>query len=266
YIEWSNPYMNQFSAEDTWVGQSLNLLDDHLIPAIKENKEETRIHMNGYVFQTIIKKDERLLYLFDRTKQSELEMRYQNEQTVLAIIFLDNYDEITQNMEDARKTQLNSRVTAVLNQWSQEHGLYLKRMSQERFLIVSTYQILMELEVNKFGILEYVRQLQTDQNLSLTLIIGIGYGHNELPVLGELAQSSLDLALGRGGDQVANKDETGKVRFDGGKTNPMEKRTRVRARGISHAVRAEVKCRGRVILRGHKTTATVNIGAYLDVL
>src|SRR5699024_5756760 len=100
YIEWSNPYMNQFAAEDTWLGQSLNLLDDHLIPAIKENKEETRSHMNGYVFQTIIKKDERLLYLFDRTKQSELEMRYQNEQTVLAIIFLDNYDEITQNMED----------------------------------------------------------------------------------------------------------------------------------------------------------------------
>src|SRR5699024_10436836 len=266
YIEWSNPYMNQFSAEDTWVGQSLNLLDDHLIPAIKENKEETRIHMNGYVFQTIIKKDERLLYLFDRTKQSELEMRYQNEQTVLAIIFLDNYDEITQNMEDARKTQLNSRVTAVLNQWSQEHGLYLKRMSQERFLAVGTNQILTELEGNKFAILDDVRELQTDQNLPLTISIGIGYGHNELPVLGELAQSSLDLALGRGGDQVAIKDETGKVRFYGGKTNPMEKRTRVRARVISHALKELVKASDNVLIMGHQAPDMDAIGSAIGIL
>src|SRR5699024_1366689 len=144
-------------------------------------------------------------------------------------------------MEDARKTQLNSRVTDVLNQWSHEHGLYLKRMSQERFLAVGTKKILGELEKNKFSILDDVRELQTDQNIPLTISIGIGYGHNELPVLGELAQSSLDLALGRGGDQVAIKDETGKVRFYGGKTNPMEKRTRVRARVISHALKELVK-------------------------
>src|SRR5699024_11587356 len=137
----------------------------------------------------IIKKDERLLYLFDRTKQSELEMRYQNEQTVLAIILLDNYDEITQNMEDARKTQLNSRVTAVLNQWSQEHGLYLKRMSHERFLAVGTNQILTELEVNKVAVLDDVRELQTDQNLLLTINFGIGYAHNDLAMVGKMAES-----------------------------------------------------------------------------
>src|SRR5699024_10253229 len=104
------------------------------------------------------------------------------------------------------------------------------------------------------------------QNLPLTISIGIGYGHNELPVLGELAQSSLDLALGRGGDQVAIKDETGKVRFYGGKTNPMEKRTRVRARVISHALKELVKASDNVLIMGHQAPDMDAIGSAIGIL
>src|SRR5699024_1146727 len=111
-----------------------------------------------------------------------------------------------------------------------------------------------------------VRELQTYQNLPLTISIGIGYGHNELPVLGELAQSSLDLALGRGGDQVAIKDETGKVRFYGGKTNPMEKRTRVRARVISHALKELVKASDNVLIMGHQAPDMDAIGSAIGIL
>src|SRR5699024_3968548 len=75
YVEWANPYMNRFASEDSWVGQSLHLLDEHLISMIKENKEDIWIHIDGYEFQTVIKKEERLLYLFDRTKQSECTIR-----------------------------------------------------------------------------------------------------------------------------------------------------------------------------------------------
>ncbi|WP_060678563.1 DHH family phosphoesterase [Virgibacillus halodenitrificans] len=265
-VEWTNPYMNQFAEDDTLVGKSLHSLGDELIPMIKEDKEEIWFELEGYKFQTTVKKEERLLYLFDRTSQVELQTLYYNDQTVLAIIFLDNYEEITQNMDDTTKSQLNSQVTSVLNEWSKSYGLYLKRTSQERFLAVGSKEILKKLEKVKFDILDEVRELNGEQNNPVTLSIGVGAGNVELPVLGQLAQSSLDLALGRGGDQVAIKDETGKVRFYGGKTNPMEKRTRVRARVISHALKELVKVSDNVIIMGHKSPDMDSLGAAIGIL
>ncbi|RDW16773.1 DHH family phosphoesterase [Oceanobacillus chungangensis] len=266
-IEWANPYLNKFSEEDdSIVGQSLNILSEVLIPMIKENKHEIVIEVNKSKFLTIIKKEERLLYLLDRTEQIELETLFNNQQTVLAIIFLDNYEEITQNLDDTAKSQLNSQVTSVLNKWSNHYGLYLKRTSQERFLAVGSKEILAQLESVRFDVLDDVREMITAQNNPITLSIGVGLGDTSLPALGELAQSSLDLALGRGGDQVVIKDDVGKVRFYGGKTNPMEKRTRVRARVISHALQELVKASDNVVIMGHRSPDMDSVGAAIGIL
>ncbi|SFF65271.1 c-di-AMP phosphodiesterase, consists of a GGDEF-like and DHH domains [Halobacillus alkaliphilus] len=265
-IEWANPYMNRFTKDDTIVGKSLKQLSDQLIAPIKEDESEVWITVGDYKLQTIIKKDERLLYLFDRTKQTEIHNLYKNEQTVLAIIFLDNYEEITQGMDDTAKSHINSQVTSILNRWAGNYGIYLKRTSQERFVAVMNQEILKKLEKAKFEILDDVRELITDQNVPLTLSFGIGVGPISLPELGELSQSSLDLALGRGGDQVAIKDDTGKVRFYGGKTNPMEKRTRVRARVISHAMKELVQESERVLIMGHKSPDMDSVGASIGIL
>lgn len=267
-IEWVNPYMRFYGDEDSLLGKSLNILSEDLIPNIKENKNEVWFHLKSYDFQTTIINEERLLYLFDRTRQVEIETLYDSEQTILAIIFLDNYEELTQTMDDTRKSQLNSNITSVLNKWAKEFGVFLKRTSQDRFLAVGTNQILQLLEKRKFDILDIVREFDVEQGQKnpITLSIGIGVGHTSLPTLGEIAQSSLDLALGRGGDQVAIKDISGKVRFYGGKTNPMEKRTRVRARVISHALKELIKESDQVIIMGHKTPDMDSLGAAIGVL
>ncbi|MFD1851011.1 DHH family phosphoesterase [Oceanobacillus bengalensis] len=265
-IDWSNPYMNKFTGEDSLVGESLHILSETLIPMIKENKEEVWIEIDDVKFLVLVKKEERLLYLLDRTEQIELETLYENDQTVLAFIFLDNYEEITQNMDDTAKSQLNSEVTSVLNKWASDYGLYLKRTSQERFLAVGTKKILQNLEKVKFDILDEVREMNGEQNNPVTLSIGVGTGELQLPALGELAQTSLDLALGRGGDQVAIKNDNGKVRFYGGKTNPMEKRTRVRARVISHALTELIRASDNIIIMGHKSPDMDSIGAAIGIL
>lgn len=266
HIEWSNPYMNQLTGQDSLVGEQLSIVSESLIPMIKEDKEEIWVDYGEYKFLTIIRKEERLLYFLDRTTQEQYKTTYENDQTVLAFIFLDNYEEITQNMDDTAKSQLNSEVTSVLNNWANNYGLYLKRTSQERFLAVGTKKILEELEQVKFDILDEVRELIGEQNNPVTLSIGVGTGDLTLPELGELAQSCLDLALGRGGDQVAIKDDAGKVRFYGGKTNPMEKRTRVRARVISHALTELVKASDNVIIMGHKAPDMDSIGSAIGIL
>ncbi|MFC3886317.1 DHH family phosphoesterase [Bacillus songklensis] len=265
-IEWTNPFLASCFNEDTLVGRSLYDVAESIIPLIKQEVETEVLTLNERKFKVVIKREERLLYFFDVTEQTEIEKLYEEEKTVLGIIFLDNYDEVTQTLDDQVKSNLNNQVTSMINQWANESGIFIKRTSSERFLVVLNEQILVNLEKSKFSILDEVREKTAKQNIPLTLSIGIGLGAPTLPELGVLAQSSLDLALGRGGDQVAIKQPNGKVKFYGGKTNPMEKRTRVRARVISHALKELINESGKVIIMGHKYPDMDAVGSAIGIL
>ncbi|WML24347.1 DHH family phosphoesterase [Neobacillus sp. OS1-33] len=265
YIEWTNPFLASCFDEDTLVGRSLYDVADTLIPLIKQEVETEIITLHERKFRVIHKREERLLYFFDVTEQKEIEKMYQNDRTVISIIFLDNYDDLTQGMDDQMRGSINNLVTSILNKWAQVNGIFLKRISSERFMAVFSEEILQKLEKGKFTILDEVREMTSQQNVSFTLSIGVGTGVSSLPELGVLAQSSLDLALGRGGDQVAIKLSNGKVKFYGGKTNPIEKRTRVRARVISHALRDLIMASDKVIIMGHKNPDMDSIGAGIGI-
>ncbi|MGG7621793.1 DHH family phosphoesterase [Bacillus coreaensis] len=265
YIEWTNPFLASCFEEDSLVGRSLYDVGESLIPLIKQDVETEIITIHDRKFKVIHRPEERLLYFFDVTEQTEIEKLYEDERTVIAIIFLDNYDELTQGMEDQTRSSLNNLVTSILNKWAQENGVFLKRITSERFIAVFNENILQLLEKGKFSVLDDVRETTSKQNVPLTLSIGVGSGVSSLPELGSLAQSSLDLALGRGGDQVAIKLTNGKVKFFGGKTNPVEKRTRVRARVISHALKELVSESDKVIIMGHKSPDMDAIGASIGI-
>ncbi|MFY4776198.1 DHH family phosphoesterase [Metabacillus sp. RGM 3146] len=266
YIEWTNPFLASCFDEDTLIGRTLFDVAEALVPLIKQEVESETITLHDRKFRVIIKREERLLYFFDVTEQTQIEKQYENERTVLALIYLDNYDEVTQGMDDQTRSNINSDVTSLLNKWAIDYGLFLKRVSSERFLAVLNEHILAKLERSKFSILDEVREKTTVQNVSLTLSIGIGAGLHSLQELGDLAQSSLDLALGRGGDQVAIKQQNGKIKFYGGRTNPMEKRTRVRARVISHALKEIVAESDKVLIMGHKNPDMDSIGSAIGIL
>ena len=265
YIEWTNPFLASCFDEDTLMGRSLYDVADALIPLIKQEVETEIITLHDRKFRVIHKPEERLLYFFDVTEQTEIEKLYREERTAIAIIFLDNYEELTQGMDDQMRSSINNLVTSILNKWAQDNGIFLKRISSERFIGVFNEHILQGLEKAKFSILDEVRELTSKQNVSLTLSIGVGTGVSSLPELGTLAQSSLDLALGRGGDQAAIKQSNGKVKFFGGKTNPIEKRTRVRARVISHALKELIAESDKVIIMGHKSPDMDAIGSAIGI-
>lgn len=266
YIEWTNPFIAACFNEDSLVGKSLYDVADAVIPLIKQEVETEIITLHARKFRVIHKPEERLLYFFDVTEQAEIEKMYHDERTVISIIYLDNYEELTQGMDDQTKSSLNSLVTSILNKWATNNGVFLKRVSSERFIAVFSEHILLLLEKGKFSILDEVRETTSKQNVPLTLSIGVGTGYSSLPELGTQAQSSLDLALGRGGDQVAIKQPNGKVKFYGGKTNPVEKRTRVRARVISHALKELVVESDKVLIMGHKNPDMDAIGSAIGIL
>lgn len=265
-IQWTNPFLASCFGEDSLVGRSLYDVAESVVPLIKQEVETEVVTLHERKFKVIIKREERLLYFFDVTEQIEIEKLYADERTSIGIIFLDNYDELTQGMDDQVKSNLNSQVTSLLNHWAQEYGIFIKRTSSEKFIAIMNEQTLLHLERSKFSILDQVREETSKHNIPLTLSVGIGTGTSPLPELGALAQSSLDLALGRGGDQVAIKQPNGKVKFYGGKTNPMEKRTRVRARVISHALKELITESGQVIIMGHKYPDMDAIGAAIGIL
>ncbi len=167
-IEWANPYMNDFQGQDeTLIGDNLSTLSEDIISAIKDDEEEFWVNIDEKVYQIVVKREEKLLYFFDRTTYSDLETKYHNEETILSIIYLDNYEELTQAMDDTSKSHMNSQVTSILNNWSSDYGFYLKRTSQERFIAVMNREILEQLEATKFEILDEVRELISDQNVHL---------------------------------------------------------------------------------------------------
>ena len=266
YIEWANPFISSCFSEDKLIGRSLYDVAESLVPLIKQEVETEVITMYDRKFRVILKREEKLLYFLDITEQAVMERLYEEERTVIALIYLDNYDDVTQGIDDATRSNLNNSVTAILNKWAQDNGVFLKRISSDRLVAVFNEQILHELEKGKFIILDEVREETAKQNIALTLSIGVGSGVSSLPELGALAQSSLDLALGRGGDQVAIKQQNGKVKFFGGKSNPVEKRTRVRARVISHALKELVIESEKVFIMGHKSPDMDAIGASIGIL
>lgn len=158
YIEWANPFLSSCFNESTLVGRSLYDTCESVVPLIKQEVESETVTLNDRKFKVVIKRDERLLYFFDVTEQIQIEKLYENERTVLAYIFLDNYDDVTQGLDDQTRSTMNSQVTSLLNAWAQEYGIFLKRTSSERFIAVLNEHILTELENSKFSILDEVRE------------------------------------------------------------------------------------------------------------
>lgn len=263
-IQWVNPYIASFMSEDI-IHENLEDVNEEIDEMLEAGVNEKVIKIDDVFFHVLIEPNERLMYFLDVTEKENTKARYEETQTVVALIYLDNYDEVTQGMEDQVRSRLISQVTSSLNSWANEHEILLRRTASDRFIAIMNAKSLNAVEDYRFDVLDEIRELTAKEKVAITLSIGVGTGEDSLRELGTLAQSSLDLALGRGGDQVAIKEKNGKVRFYGGKSNAMEKRTRVRARVISHALRDFVLESEKVMIMGHKNPDMDAIGAAIGV-
>lgn len=265
HIEWHNHFIND-KITIPIISESIHDVFPNLLNQFKNTGiKETTAVFGDYKFKVNYAEAYRVLYFFDITDKVETEALYEEGKPIIGILFLDNFDEITQNMADAQRTEINSMMSTEINKWAEENNVYIKRYQSDQYMMFFNQRILHQIEETKFNLLDNIREKSREIKTHITLSIGIGEGTENLLDLGTLAQSSLDLALGRGGDQVAIKNVNGNVRFYGGKTDPMEKRTRVRARVISHALRDILIEGDNVIIMGHKRPDMDAIGAAIGV-
>ncbi|KIM18717.1 hypothetical protein HW41_03455 [Apilactobacillus kunkeei] len=267
-IEWVNPYLTPYFGDQDLLGKTVEEVNEELSDILEnnwDNPDYATVKWEDHYFTMLIQKEYRTIYMMDITKYYQIEKDYNDEKIAVGQVFLDNYDEITQSMTDQEISNLNNYVTNELTIWAQKFGFFIKQVDEDHYIMMAYSKVLKDIEDDKFSILDEIRESTSKQNYPVTLSIGIAYGEDNLNDLSEQAQSDLDLALGRGGDQVVVKAKDHEARFYGGKTNPMEKRTRVRARMISQALQELFKEADTIFVQGHSQPDMDSIGACLGI-
>lgn len=270
-IQWINPYLQMYLHGKDIIGSSISSVDKELAKyvddAIKSNSNQNKIIKWGdRKFEMVVQDDLGVVYLLDVTRYANIEEKYKQERLAIGLIFIDNYDELSQSMSDQNLTNMSSYVQNALSNYAGQFNSYLKRIDEDHFILLTHMHDLAKMEEDKFSILDKVRTESSRKNMPLTLSIGIAFGSESLNEIADQAQSNLDLALGRGGDQVVVKQSGHEAHFYGGKSNPMEKRTRVRARMVSQALVELFKGVDHVFVQGHRNPDLDAIGSAIGIV
>ena len=204
-------------------------------------------------------------YVEDETEFAALQDRFRASRTALLYIQLDNYDEVMQGQSEAERSMLLLAVRERLDAWMNALGGFIHSISDGEFVALLDRNALDHAIAEKFDILDQVRKITNTKGLPVTLSIGLSLAEEQsLKELGEEAEAKLDLALGRGGDQVA-LDIGGKTQFFGGKAKAVEKHTRVKARVVAHALRDIMESADEIYVMGHHNEDYDCFGASMGV-
>ena len=230
-----------------------------------ETAVDNQFNIEDKFYKVSYQKDSGYIYFFDITDIKVVMQRFKDTRAAVMTINIDNLEDVSNELDDDVASNLYAKITTLLSDWAKRHGIYLKRVDEDRFLGLLSIKYLKDIEKEKFSILDEVRNLKEEFEAQITLSIGVGTGTDFLPELGELSKTALDLSLGRGGDQVAIKEVDGTIRLYGGKTNPQEKRTRIKARVVSNALADIVKESDKIIVMGHKNPDFDALGACIGI-
>ncbi|SFI69606.1 DHH family phosphoesterase [Thermoflavimicrobium dichotomicum] len=264
-IEWHNRYVQEILNRSRLIGEPLRDVFPELKQVKNQDEKALQIRLGERSFELIHQAEERLYFIRDITDFVRLKEKYEDEQVVLGFLHLDNLDDVEQGLSDQETTLLLSNVWSEISSWAEEYEMTVKRLDTDRMFFVTEQKALNKLVKSRFDILDVVRDMTRQYKIPLTLSIGVASVGNNMIERSRNAQAALEIALARGGDQAAVQNKE-RIVFFGGKTNAVEKRTRVRARVISHAMRNLIRDSNRVLVMGHKDPDMDALGAAIGVV
>ena len=222
---------------------------------IKNKKRDKKKNTSEYIT---------VLYFIDITEKQDLLNRYNESQSCVAIVMIDNYEEIMQRISEDKKTQVIVDVEKKLYEWAGAKGGLIIKKDRDTFVSLFEKKDLSEMEEDKFEILDEIKEIETEDKLQITLSMAFSDEGETNYEKYESAQEAMKVALGRGGDQAVVRKE-GKYAFFGGKTLELEKRTRVKARVISHALEEIIETSENVMVMGHLNADIDALGSSLGI-
>ena len=205
-----------------------------------------------------------IIYFIDDSKLVELESLFDNKDMYIGLIMIDNYEEIIQRLEDSEKTGLMAEIEKKLYDWASEFKGLILKSERDTFVCIFEKQYIKEIEDRKFDILDTIKELQPSDKMQFTLSVAISNDGSSYLEKYKTAQAALDIVLGRGGDQAVIH-EGDKYTFFGGRTQELEKRTKVKARIISHALEGLIQESSKVMIMGHSNSDMDCIGASMGI-
>lgn len=204
------------------------------------------------------------MILFDNTQLKNAQEEIENQKLVVGIIYIDNYDEAVDTVEDVKKSMLTAMIERKLQRYFSESEAVIRKLEKDRFFIIFKKKYLDKLEEDKFSLLEDIKTLKVGNDTQITLSIGIGLGGETYSQNAEYARLALGLALGRGGAQAVVKNAKD-VHYFGHNGKEVEKGTRVKARVKAQALHELMETRDRVIVMGHSLTDYDAFGAAVGI-
>ena len=225
---------------------------------------------NGNVYDIIgniitIKEEKVMLLSFiDKTEECELKQTLEDTKVVVGILFIDNYEETLQGLDSVDRAEISSMIEKEIRTWISENNGILNKLDKDKYVVFVEKQHVDQMEKNTFEILERVKNITDKTKLPITVSLGMSYSESSLDERYMASSSALDIALGRGGDQVVIKKDK-KFNFYGGSNLGLEKTSRVRARTIAQALKELMEKSDKVYIMGHKNTDIDCIGASVGV-
>ncbi|MEH2944399.1 DHH family phosphoesterase [Lachnospiraceae bacterium KK002] len=204
------------------------------------------------------------LYLFDETELHQHIQENREQQLVSALVYIDNYEEALESIEEVKRSLLVALVDRKVSKYFSERDSIIKKFEKDKYFVAFKQKYLEELTEDKFSILEDVKTIKVGNEMAVTLSVGVGVSGNSYNQKYEYSRMAIDLALGRGGDQVVVK-EGEKISYFGGKSRQVEKMTRVKARVKAHALREIFESREEVFIMGHSISDMDAFGAAIGI-
>ena len=272
-IAWRNRAFNGLVQKDRLSKKDIHAMFENITPSDIENisdKADFHGEYQGKKYRIRITRlyiEESFVYtvcLFDETDLVDLRIQKENSKFVVGLMYMDNYDEAMESVEEVRRSLLEALIDRKINQYINGFNGIVKKLEKDKFFFIIKKGDLDSAINVRFDILEDVKTVNIGNEMSITLSIGIGYGSENLARNYELARMAMDMALGRGGDQAVVKTEDD-IRYFGGKAQTVEKQTRVKARVKAHAFRELLENKDKVIIMGHKMLDMDAFGAAIGI-
>lgn len=205
-----------------------------------------------------------ILYFLDITQIVKEKKKYEDSRTCVGILMVDNYEEIIQRIDVENRPQVIAEIEKVIYDWAASSGGIVVKNDRNTFVYVFEYKYLKEIKENKFDILDQIKEINVEAGIQLTLSIAISIDGDTNYDKYKTALESMDIVLGRGGDQAVVK-ENGKYIFFGGRTEEVEKRTKVKARTVAHALENLIKESDNILIMGHSNGDIDSMGSSLGI-
>lgn len=204
------------------------------------------------------------LYFLDNTEHTQIEQDYQDSQICVGVIMVDNFEEVNQRIEDEDKPVLKAKIEKSIYDWAASFEGLVVKSERDTFVCIFEQRYLAELEERKFKILDTIKELELSDKIQITLSIAVSNEGESNYEKYKSAQAGLDIALGRGGDQAVVRRD-GKYTFFGGRTQEVEKLTKVKARIVSHALEELISEADKIMIMGHTNGDMDSIGASMGI-